>query len=91
MTVEASPQSKGALAALFRMIAQKPGLVFVRLDKAGVGDSEGDCSNSEFDSELDGYRAGFRTLGRYDFVDPAKVFIHLCHRQQEHTRSSAIC
>jgi pimeloyl-ACP methyl ester carboxylesterase len=45
------------------------------VDKQGVGDSEGVCSETDFDSELGGYRAAFRALKNYDFIDTRKIYI----------------
>ncbi|MGH9754756.1 MAG: alpha/beta fold hydrolase [Blastocatellia bacterium] len=57
-------------------IATKSGVVLVRTDKPGVGDSEGPgCVECDFQTELAGYRAAFRALKRYDFVDPDRIFI----------------
>src|SRR5207244_10546539 len=39
------------------------------------GDSEGDCSQTEFDTELAGYRAAFRALKNHDFIDSDHVYI----------------
>ncbi|PYK35394.1 MAG: hypothetical protein DME54_04890 [Verrucomicrobia bacterium] len=43
--------------------------------KQGVGDSEGDCAANDFESELAGYRAAFRTLKKYDFIDANRVYM----------------
>jgi len=75
VSVEAGPADHGPLSTLFRAIVQTPGLVFVRLEKPGQGDSQGDCANTDFNAELAGYRAAFRALKRYAFVDPGKVFL----------------
>lgn len=54
----------------------RAGFVTLRIDKSGVGDSEGPaCSQQDFTGELAGYREALRTLMRYEFVDPAKVFV----------------
>jgi len=74
-SVEARPGSKSPLAALFTEIARTPGLAFVRMDKEGQGDSEGDCASTDFDTELGAYREAFRSMLRYRFVDRSKVFI----------------
>jgi pimeloyl-ACP methyl ester carboxylesterase len=42
----------------------------MRVDKPGVGDSEGNCATTGFDAEVDGYRAAFQALRELDFVDP---------------------
>jgi pimeloyl-ACP methyl ester carboxylesterase len=46
-----------------------------RVDKQGVGDSEGECSSTDFESELAGYRAAFGALKRYEFMDQERVYI----------------
>jgi pimeloyl-ACP methyl ester carboxylesterase len=57
-------------------IATQSGYALVRVDKPGVGDSEGPgCVEADFDTELAGYRAAFGALKRYDFVDPDRIFI----------------
>lgn len=47
----------------------------MRMDKAGVGDSEGDCGATDFIAELAAYRQAFRRLKSYAFVDPDRIFI----------------
>ncbi|MGD0618533.1 MAG: alpha/beta fold hydrolase [Bryobacteraceae bacterium] len=64
----------GAVLAAFEGL----GFVTMRLEKTGVGDSEGpDCTDPAAtpDLEAEGYLAGLRALKSYDFVDPAKVFV----------------
>lgn len=61
---------------LLHDIATQSGHVLVRMDKPGVGDSEGPgCSETDFRTELAAYRAAFRSLKRYDYVDAERVFI----------------
>lgn len=64
-----------ATALAFREIAQLPGFCFFRVDKQGVGDSEGNCTENDFESELSGYRAAFRALKNYDFIDTNQIYI----------------
>ena len=52
-----------------------PVFVLFKIDKEGCGDSEGDCSQNDFDSELAGYRAAFRALKNYGFIDTNRVYI----------------
>ena len=58
-----------------RGLAQTPGFCLFKIDKPGCGDSEGDCSQTDFDTELAGYRAAFRALKNYDFIDSDRVYI----------------
>jgi pimeloyl-ACP methyl ester carboxylesterase len=74
-SVEAPPGSADGTQRLLQATAQIPGYATLRLDKAGVGDSEGDCAHSDFTSELDGYRRAFRHLRDYPFVDPQRIFL----------------
>ena len=49
--------------------------VFVRVDKPGVGDSEGDCSKTDLEDDLAAYRAAIRAgLARGD-VDASKLVL----------------
>ena len=74
-SVEAPADTKDATGIVFRALAQMPGFCLFRMDKQGVGDSEGDCAQNDFEAELAGYRAAFRALGKYDFVDSNQVYI----------------
>lgn len=74
-SVEAPANTKDESGLVFRSLAQLPGFAFFRVDKQGVGDSEGVCGETDFDSELAGYRAAFRALGNYDFIDTKNVYI----------------
>jgi pimeloyl-ACP methyl ester carboxylesterase len=74
-SVEAPTNTKDESGLVFRGLAQLPGFVLFRVDKQGVGDSEGVCGDTDFEGELAGYRAGFRALKNYDFIDSKKVYI----------------
>src|SRR5437899_4148446 len=45
------------------------------MDKQGVGDSEGDCGETDFESELTAYWAAFRAVKNYDFIDANRIYI----------------
>jgi pimeloyl-ACP methyl ester carboxylesterase len=74
-TIEAPPGDKGAPQRLFQALAQLPGFATVRLEKPGVGDSEGDCAATDFAAELAAYQQAFRTLGSYPFADVQRIFV----------------
>jgi pimeloyl-ACP methyl ester carboxylesterase len=74
-SIEAPPTTRDPSGLVFRAIAQTPGFALVRMDKAGVGDSEGDCATTDFNTELSAYRAAFRKMRSMDFVDPNRVFV----------------
>jgi pimeloyl-ACP methyl ester carboxylesterase len=64
-----------ATGLAFRELAQLKGFAFFRMDKQGCGDSEGNCAETDFESELAGYRTAFRALNNYDFIDANQVYI----------------
>src|SRR5437667_2375347 len=74
-SVEASAGTKDESGLVFRGLAQLPEFALFRMDKQGVGDSEGVCAEADFESELAGYRAAFRALKNYDFLDTKKIYI----------------
>jgi uncharacterized protein len=52
------------------------GFVTMRVDKPGVGDSEGGPGTEvDFEQELDGYRQALKALMARPDVDPSKVFV----------------
>jgi pimeloyl-ACP methyl ester carboxylesterase len=56
----------------------RAGFVTMRVEKSGMGDSEGPpCSSPEADflAEVRAYTAGVRALKQYRFVDPQAVFV----------------
>jgi pimeloyl-ACP methyl ester carboxylesterase len=74
-SVEAPTGTKDASGLAFRVLAQLPGFCMFRVDKQGVGDSEGDCAENDFESELAGYRTAFHALKNYDFIDTNRVYV----------------
>ena len=74
-SVEAPAGTKDASGLVFQGLARLPQFSLFRVDKQGVGDSEGVCAETDFESELGGYRAAFRALKNYDFIDSNRVFI----------------
>lgn len=52
------------------------GVVTMRVEKPGIGDSEGPpCSEINFEQELDGYRQALKALKARPDVDPERVFL----------------
>ena len=74
-SVEVPAGTKDATGIVFQNLAQMPGFSLFRVEKQGVGDSEGDCAANDFESELAGYRAAFRALKNYDFIDANQIYI----------------
>lgn len=61
--------------ALMLRLIEESGYATIRMDKPGVGESEGDCSKADFQSELEGWKAAFDSISKYDFIDPRRVFV----------------
>lgn len=74
-TIEAPAATRDPSGQVFRAIAQMPGVALVRMDKAGVGDSEGNCSKTDFNTELAAYRAAFRQMRSASFVDLNRIIM----------------
>src|SRR5262249_32349982 len=74
-SVEAPAKTKDESGLRLRGLAQMGGFALFRMDKQGVGDSEGVCGETDFHSELAGYRSAFRALKNYDFVDANRVYM----------------
>ena len=74
-SVEAPAGTKDESGLVFRGLAQLQEFALFRMDKQGVGDSEGVCGETDFNSELAAYRAAFRALKNYDFIDPRRVYV----------------
>src|SRR5215831_11391185 len=74
-SVEAPAGTKDESGLVFRGLAQLPEFALFRMDKQGVSDSEGVCAETDFESELAGYRAAFRALKNYDFIDTKRIYI----------------
>lgn len=60
---------------LLRRLIEESGYATVRMDKPGVGESQGDCSKADFTTELSGYQSAFDKMLKYDFIDSAKVIV----------------
>jgi len=74
-SVEYATESDG-FGALIRRLIDQSGYATIRMDKPGVGESQGTpCNKADYQGELEGYRAAFDSLKKYDFIDPQKIFV----------------
>jgi pimeloyl-ACP methyl ester carboxylesterase len=74
-SVEAPPGTMDATQLVMQSIARLKGFATIRMDKPGVGDSEGDCAATDFVTELDDYRQALRASRQYAFVDTGRIFL----------------
>lgn len=67
--------SQGAYARVLKPFVDK-GFVTVRVEKPGLGDSEGGPANTvDYERDLDGFRQALKAIRSYDFVDSDQIFI----------------
>jgi pimeloyl-ACP methyl ester carboxylesterase len=71
----ADADTKDGFGILLRRLIEHSGYATVRMDKPGVGESEGDCGKADFTEELLGYQSAFDKMLKYDFIDPAKILV----------------
>jgi pimeloyl-ACP methyl ester carboxylesterase len=74
-SVEYPQGETDGFGAIFWRVIETSGFATMRMDKQGVGESAGDCSKTDFLTELSGYRAAFASLGKYPFIDLNRVFV----------------
>lgn len=75
-TVENHEGRNGNWPETINRIIEDTDMVVMRIDKPGVGDSEGDCASTDFETELAGYRAAIRELKTKEYVDTTKIIIY---------------
>ena len=73
-SVELTGTPRGVNRLIQDVVRRSGGLVF-RVDKPGVGDSEGDCAKTDFAAELEGYRRAFATFRKHPRVYVARVVL----------------
>jgi pimeloyl-ACP methyl ester carboxylesterase len=62
--------------SLVRQIAERSGMVFVRVERSGTGDSEGPpCSGLDYDTEVRHYREAFDQIARHPWVDTKRIIL----------------
>src|SRR5271165_4488340 len=71
----ADPDTHDGFGILLRRLIDQSGYATVRMDKPGVGESQGDCSKADFTTELSAYQAAFDEMLKYDFIDTTKIFV----------------
>ena len=75
-TIECHEGRTGNWRNQINYVVERSNMVVMRVDKPGVGDSDGDCSQTDFHTELAGYRAAIRALKAKEYVDPERIVIY---------------
>ncbi|MBV9608866.1 MAG: alpha/beta hydrolase [Acidobacteria bacterium] len=69
------PNTMDGFGILIRRLIDESGYATVRMDKSGVGESQGKCANADFRSEMEGWQAAFDAMSKYDFIDRDRVIV----------------
>ncbi len=75
-TIENYPGRRGNWAKQINHIVEQSGVIVMRVEKPGVGDSEGDCAKTDFITELEGYRSAIRHLKSKTYVDTTRIVVY---------------
>ena len=75
-TIELPASNQDGWSQMLRRLARESGMVLMRTEKAGVGDSEGGpCETLDYLTELAHHRAALAELRRLPHVDPDRIYI----------------
>lgn len=75
-SVELPASQQDGWSRMLRGLAGQSGMVMMRTEKAGVGDSEGPaCERLDYETELAHHRAALAALRRSEHVDPQRIVV----------------
>lgn len=75
-SIEYTPGRKSNFIRSLRDIIQHSNMAVFRIEKPGVGDSEGRCSETDFTTELNGYEVALKTLLADKRIAKDKVVVY---------------
>lgn len=75
-SLESTPGRSSNYIRVLRDLVTKSNMLVFRLEKPGLGDSEGNCSQTDFKTELNGLESGLQWLKAQPFVDPNKIIVY---------------
>jgi len=75
-SIELPAKQQDGWSRMLRRLAQESGMVTMRTEKAGVGDSEGDCPTLDYETELAHHREALAALRRSEHVDPDRIVVY---------------
>src|SRR5262249_2782414 len=64
-SVEYPKGETDGFGAIFWRLIEQSGYATMRMDKPGVGESQGDCAHTDFNTELSGYQSAFEDMLKY--------------------------
>ena len=74
-TVEVGPKPTDGWNRMLRGVIQSSGMLMWRTEKRGVGDSEGDCTRLDYETELADHKQALDALRQRADVDPRRIVI----------------
>ena len=75
-TIEKYSSRSNNWVRMIESLVENSGMVVMRVDKPGVGDSEGDCGCTDFVTELNGYETALKELKSKSYVDTSKIVVY---------------
>ena len=75
-SIEIYPGRSSNWARVIRDLVEQSDMVVMRVEKPGVGDSEGNCAESDFLTDIAGFKAAIKALKSKPYVDPDKIIVY---------------
>ncbi len=75
-SIEYLPGRRSNYIRSLRTLVEKSGMVVMRTEKPGLGDSEGNCSQTDFATEINGYEVALQKLKALPYVDPNRILVY---------------
>lgn len=75
-SIEQTPGRQSNFVRSLTHLVQQSDMIVMRIEKPGVGDSEGRCSETDFHTELNGYEVALQTLLANERVDKQRVIVY---------------
>lgn len=75
-SIERTPERQSNFITTLSRLVEQSGMVVYRVEKPGLGDSEGDCSETDFNVELNGYEVALQALLALPYVDASRVLVY---------------
>jgi len=75
-SVEVAGRGENGWTRVLTDLATKTGMTVMRVEKPGVGDSYGNCGESDFHRDIDAFRAAYKSLRRHPKADSTNIIIY---------------
>jgi len=75
-TVELLPNDTANYKKVFKALVNETDMAVLRIEKPGLGDSQGNCSQTDFHTELNGYQRAIEYFLQQPYVDKSQVIVY---------------